>query len=198
MFQKVLKSARRNAGCRICNRGRRYIQDSKLPIGLQLAKRTHERRRSAGLRRAKLRPAAVPFGTAKLSRYAGHIWAYILLGLQLAERTHEADLRDASCGPPLPGGCGPHDLLQGRFCLQQARNRRFSPRYLQQLRLRSSRQPAAAPGRRAAFSRCSKARPSARLRAGLAAGSTALDTEPPPGLCVFWLCLRYSASAKCK
>ena len=39
-----------------------------------------------------------------------------------------------------------------------------------QNRSRSDRQPAAAPGRRAAISRCSKASPSARLRAGLAAG----------------------------
>ena len=31
----------------------------------------------------------------------------LLLGLQPAEGAHEADLRDASCGPPPPGGCGP-------------------------------------------------------------------------------------------
>ena len=31
-----------------------------------------------------------------------------MLGLQPAEGSHEADLRDASCGPPPPGGCGPH------------------------------------------------------------------------------------------
>ena len=43
-----------------------------------------------------------------------------------------------------------------------------------------AQQPAAAPGRRAAFSRCSKAGPSARLRADLVAGSTAKEAEPPP------------------
>ena len=56
----------------------------------------------------------------------------------------------------------------------------FRRAILQQPRLHSSRQPAAAPGRRAASSRCSKAGPSARLRAGLASGPIALETEPPP------------------
>ena len=87
------------------------------------------------------------------------------------------------CGPPIPAGS---ISLAGSpwHCFgssgRQPAAADFRRDILQQTRLRSSRQPAAAPGRRAAISRCSKAGPSARLRAGLAAGPTAKEVEPLP------------------
>ena len=54
-------------------------------------------------------------------------------------------------------------------------NRRLWWKCLPTNRSRSDRQPAAAPGRRAAVSRCSKASPSARLRDCLGQGSVRQD-----------------------
>ncbi len=47
-------------------------------------------------------------------------------GLQPAEGSHEADLRDASCGPPLPGGCGPPIAARLIRCKKPATGRRAS------------------------------------------------------------------------
>ena len=47
-------------------------------------------------------------------------------GLQPAEGSHEADLRDASCGPPLPGGCGPPIAARLIRCKKPATGRRTS------------------------------------------------------------------------
>ncbi len=97
------------------------------------------RTRGAGLRGAKLRPAAASlkpqiqhskfkiqnyeFGpqpaevaarcthsgaNSKLDGLPGMLGHTLRFGAQPAEGTLEADLRDASCGPPPPPGCGPH------------------------------------------------------------------------------------------
>ena len=99
-----------------------------------------------------------------------------------------------SCGPPPPGGCGP-PIPAGSISLagspwhcfgssgRQPAAADFRRDILQQTRLRSSRQPAAAPGRRAAFSRPAgplmQAHP---LGCGLVLRqkSTALEAEPSP------------------
>ncbi len=56
-------------------------------------------------RKKRERDGAVPFGTANSEFKIQD--SKLLLGVQPAERTHEADLWDASCGPPPGGGCGP-------------------------------------------------------------------------------------------
>ena len=53
---------------------------------------------------AKLRPAAPVRVQIQYSKF---IIQKLSIGLQPAEESHEADLRDASCGPPQPPGCGP-------------------------------------------------------------------------------------------
>ena len=57
---------------------------------------------------AKLRPAAVPFGTAnsrfKIKWVCKSSWAFNPIRAAACGGTARAD---ASCGPPPPGGCGP-------------------------------------------------------------------------------------------
>ena len=78
------------------------IENSELRTRDAACEGWHEQTRVAGLRRAKLRPAR-PFQGRK-SKFKIQNYG---IGSQPAERTLEADLRDASCGPPPPGGCGP-------------------------------------------------------------------------------------------
>ncbi len=68
------------------------------------------RMRAAGLRRAKLRPAAVPSGTANSAFKIQD--SKLPIGAQLAKEPHTSGLADASCGPPPPPGCGPHGLFK--------------------------------------------------------------------------------------
>ena len=98
------------AGCR--SRSDRFCRPA-FTLGLQLAKRLHERTpkrtRAAGLRGAKLRPAAaslkpqIQHSKFKIQNYCS--------GCSL-RRPHTTA---RSCGPPPPPGCGPHGLFKAGF-----------------------------------------------------------------------------------
>ena len=91
--------------------GRKFsIQHSKLLLGLQPAERTQIRKRIAGLRAERLRPAVVPFRTV----FVRHLRA------AACEGTHEADLRDASGGPSR-GKAAARCALRAQFILQKER-----------------------------------------------------------------------------
>ena len=45
----------------------------------------------------------------------GHVWAYIIIRTAACGGLTRADLRDASCGPPPPPGCGPHGLFKAEI-----------------------------------------------------------------------------------
>ena len=56
----------------------------------------------------------------KIRWAAGYTWAYIPVRAAACGEPHEADLRDASCRPPLPGDCGPLGLFKADSSPRQA------------------------------------------------------------------------------
>ncbi len=163
-------------------RGRNIPFNIQNPFRAAACEGTHKRMRVAGLRAAKLRPAAVPYRNRKFmiqnSRFKIR-WGCraVCIPIRVA-----ACGELARCGPAgrelrasAAGRLRPADACGiGSACCKPAATD-FRQDILQHTRLRSSRQPAAAPGRRAAISRSSKAGPSARLRAGPELGPVRQD-----------------------